>query len=172
MRIIGRALLWFAAALSLALFGATASFWVRTWDGGGDEVDLVVGRELFGYAAAPGRVSVYWDTGFANPETAWRRVPASEMARRGRPDSRRVVPGVEWYHSVMGPTTWRVVIVHPAYVLTAPLVLPAVLACRAARGRRRAMHGHCRQCGYDVRATPDAGGTQLPRCPECGAVVP
>ena len=55
-----------------------------------------------------------------------------------------------------------------------PLLLPLLLTAalpisRAARfttrraRRRRARHGHCPACGYDLRATPG-------RCPECGHV--
>ena len=46
-----------------------------------------------------------------------------------------------------------------ALVVSLPL-LPWLLKLRRRSGRA----GHCRQCGYDLRATPD-------RCPECGAVV-
>jgi hypothetical protein len=47
-----------------------------------------------------------------------------------------------------------------------PLWLPALLltigpAARLLTLRRRSRSGHCRRCGYDLRATPE-------RCPECG----
>lgn len=37
---------------------------------------------------------------------------------------------------------------------------------QARLARRNA--GRCRVCGYDLRATPDADGPLLERCPECG----
>lgn len=40
-------------------------------------------------------------------------------------------------------------------------------ACRRWR-RNRAARGQCPACGYDLRATPDAGGPLMARCPECG----
>jgi hypothetical protein len=41
--------------------------------------------------------------------------------------------------------------------------LPLLAVTLHLRRRRRAAAGHCRSCGYDLRATSD-------RCPECGRV--
>jgi hypothetical protein len=59
---------------------------------------------------------------------------------------------------------------HTLRFLTRSAVVAALLAIFATllhRWQRRAQRlpGHCRSCGYDLRATPD-------RCPECGGPVP
>src|SRR4051794_15929314 len=56
------------------------------------------------------------------------------------------------------------VIVPYWFLLIATLLLPVRWTTTAFRARRRRGAGLCRQCNYDLRATPDC-------CPECGAAV-
>jgi hypothetical protein len=60
------------------------------------------------------------------------------------------------------PTTWAYVVPYWPLVLLASAI-PSVRVITWYAGHRRFLKGRCRQCGYDLRATPE-------RCPECGAV--
>ena len=52
------------------------------------------------------------------------------------------------------------------FILASAAALPGTrLGLWIRQARRRSPRGLCRQCGYDLRATPT-------RCPECGAVPP
>jgi len=57
-------------------------------------------------------------------------------------------------------------------LLAAPL--PLIWTLRQRRRRRLARRlaaGACANCGYDLRATPDAAGARLATCPECGVAA-
>ena len=70
----------------------------------------------------------------------------------------------------------RLVGVIHGYEATVPFWFPMVLTliaplCWLRRWRRQARRvrlGLCLHCGYDLRATPDAAGPRVARCPECG----
>ncbi|HEX4796339.1 MAG TPA: hypothetical protein VH370_21300 [Humisphaera sp.] len=54
----------------------------------------------------------------------------------------------------------------PIWPIAILLAIPsAVSAVRHRRRRRRVRIGHCAECGYDLRETPE-------RCPECGTPAP
>jgi hypothetical protein len=56
-------------------------------------------------------------------------------------------------------------IVFPDWVLIIPtVVFPLAILRRGHRERRSDRLGLCRECGYDLRATPN-------RCPECGMIA-
>ena len=68
---------------------------------------------------------------------------------------------------VRGDTWWPrpsyIAVLCPTWSVIAVLLLPMGLwAGIGWRQRRRVKPGHCANCGYDLRATPD-------KCPECGS---
>jgi hypothetical protein len=65
---------------------------------------------------------------------------------------------IEWAHV---PPMHQIVLVLPLWFLALLFALAPLLAARSRW--RRCSPGTCRNCRYDLRATPD-------RCPECGVV--
>src|SRR4051812_6063692 len=63
--------------------------------------------------------------------------------------------------SASGPPPYRMIVIPLLYPAAMLAVTPATWLAISLRRRRRARSGRCRECGYDLRATPD-------RCPECG----
>ncbi len=75
--------------------------------------------------------------------------------------------GTAWYESRrLSVPLWPLIV--------ATSVLPGLWLYGALRrrGRRyRLARGLCARCGYDLRATAEAGGPLLERCPECGSAA-
>ena len=83
-------------------------------------------------------------------------------------DPRFRLLGFEWHATDSGgggfgamPSWWRECRI-PYWMLALPAGLPTSLKMILIFRRRHRPNGHCPDCGYDLRATPD-------RCPECGA---
>ena len=128
--------------------------------------------------ADEGRVFlVFWQGG--NPSTpifdpgeTYGPHPA-ELWQGLRRSAKRVKPDWEvmGFGTVGGPRynhTLRLVAI-PCWFL-ALLTAGGAVGCAIAvwRQRRRVRAGRCVSCGYDLRATPEAGGKLVERCPECG----
>ena len=62
---------------------------------------------------------------------------------------------------------WRDIGVPHWFLIALAMVMPVT----GWRRRKEVGVGECAVCGYDMRATPQAGGALLDRCPECGAAV-
>jgi hypothetical protein len=75
--------------------------------------------------------------------------------------------GISQGGRVYGLELWQVPLWPVALALG---VQPSIRLVRWLRQGRRRPAGCCQACGYDLRATPEPGGTLLGRCPECGAV--
>jgi hypothetical protein len=156
MRCLGRILLNALTALSLILFAATVAAWARSystcdqiWRGGYLVQSEFGGLYLVPVARGPDYpIRESFDAGKLGViEREW-----GDDVRRFRP-TRLIYP-------LSSSRAW-LVIVADWFAAFAFVAMPAYRLARSFR--HRAPPGHCRRCGYDLRATPD-------RCPESGTI--
>ncbi len=180
------------AVVSLVLCLATAALWIRS-EFRGDEVQyssfgsagtsqsidgVGYARGLFVYAhafyqARRKPVPRMWGPGWH----VFSAVPGGFHAREIRAHGFYFLgfgyAALSWtFNAGTGPVTLtrkdRLLCVPVWFVMLLLALAPVrwlVLKRREIRNRPRHL---CANCGYDLRATPDAGGPLLERCPECG----
>jgi hypothetical protein len=149
----------FLAAASLLLCVGALALWVRSY-----RIVDKVGR--FGpvkavHASSFNGVLTVGLYGTFPEDTMGRSLPFSYYVRdrNGAPFLRDLLRFKAGLHvrsgfGYVGAPDWFV-----ALVLS---MLPLRWAWLHAQANRRASHGHCTECGYDLRASPG-------RCPECGS---
>jgi hypothetical protein len=172
--------------LSLAVFVATLILWIRGhWQC--DQLNWFNEYRGAGIASANSVIMMTFRPGYTGPDampplkTGWRytHYPAQ---RAGQEMVRCQIP-IAKYHRLgwlgfaydpnhlethSGPPK---IVLYSAYrfyfphwaVAAVTAIGPSMWFWRRQRERMRRTLGHCVNCGYDLRATPD-------RCPECGAV--
>jgi hypothetical protein len=155
-----------SASLSRRTAGADraeGSAWFVGWGAG--RVGVARGWNAF---SEPELVRSVWDR-LAADGTGWKAEARPGSRHWGRLDAGAAwgpfrwdsfddaQPGVAYGYRALSLPCWLLAVVAGAW--------PFASGARLIRRRRRVRRpGCCRQCGYDLRATPD-------RCPECGREV-
>jgi hypothetical protein len=154
--------------------------------------DQWVDLQRIGGAWERGRVGIGWaSAGFRGSELESMRALAKEVGPGWKWTRHPLQPSVKFSEAPnsWGPLHWGYADLTdadgtaseryfslPLYLLALlagawPLASAALLIRRRRRARRLASAKCCRQCGYDLRSTPDASGPLLATCPECGAAA-
>jgi hypothetical protein len=175
-----RRLFTFFSVLSLLLCLATIVLWLRSYrvrdmvsfaKAGGNShmaqsilgrvhVQTTFGNSTGGFHYAADRLSpqAIWNGGMS-------RYPVNTEWHFGfvwQSYSRRHMP--LWGNATNLITRHRLIVVPYWSVSVLLAVLPGVWVVGRLRRRDRVEFGHCRQCGYDLRASPE-------RCPECATAI-
>ena len=184
---LGRILSSALILLSLGLFLASAGLWVRScwehdtlsytetvyaWTPSNGDVSYAL--RMFRAESGRGMVGVQfvWQ-GERDADEREVRIERDCQINRGGAALlyevdrfRRATPRAPFEYWTPGVWSKGGAIVLPLWpVVVVSGILPGLRLWRRVRRRISARKGCCRECGYDLRATPD-------RCPECGAAAP
>ncbi len=197
MRPIIRGISWLIKAALLAAALAALALWPQSynhgrsiglsrWTPGPEQVEQV------GFVVAWGNGRIAWFQSREKFAGEWLSSGHDLAAMEAHGWQWRAESGTSWFvtddsHRASGPFRWNSAASGdrgrsyteyyasiPFWLLAAcaapwPTASVALLIRRRARRRRLlARVGCCHHCGYDLRATPQAGHGQLARCPECG----
>jgi len=155
------------AAVSLALCLATVVLWIRgyrIWD----DWDWVASDGHLNIQFASSRGKIAWCVSRDSPNFALaglghiglQPVDLHDLGTRASFDLATFGFFIKITH-YRSLRWWRVAV--PDWFPAALFLLPPIVWTKR-RYRRERHFGHCRQCGYDLRATPE-------RCPECGTAA-
>ncbi len=174
MKNLGRRMFRWLAAMSLLVFVATASLWMRSFfiadfvdysfaNGGVDTTVFDVGENWSWCYVGFHRLQFP-----AQPfGLSWRQDSSDKMSWSwGAVPNQISLPGmhISWGRPISPQNCWIVRISTKFWILLSfSAILPSLWLLRK-RGRNAIDGVRCCDCGYDLRATPD-------RCPECGTVV-
>jgi hypothetical protein len=188
---------WAAKGLLLAVALAALFAWPWSWGHRG-RVELTrwtarttsTERRLIAVGCEEGRFDLQWGT--LRLTNAWLSTAGDEAARHGPGWAWTWEPGsTRWNPLFAADSSWKIfssgawttrsgsseivghAVAFPCWLLALvagawPCASLALFVRRRRRARRLALVGCCRRCGYDLRATPEAGGAMLATCPECG----
>ncbi len=183
------------AAVSLLLCLATAGLWVRSYwrmdtvsrcSGMGDGLReralgcrsalglLVCAHEITQHGGTwrPPRSGRWWFIRFGDdPGTAGaiRREFGSRFTFLGFGYGRKHSI-LQWSNGPSVDDTWSIFLPDWFVILTFAALPTRWVFLKRREIRNRSSH-LCKNCGYDLRATPEAVGPLLDRCPECGMTV-
>jgi hypothetical protein len=175
------------AAVSLLLWVITIIVWVRSEFAYDEFAKLSIDRGTGNYVLPV----IVWDDGrlevllrtehFDKPplgkpplrDHPWRHIPNNSYSHYPHGAQYNGMSNVKWiwfYHpllrdAVVQGTSEYWIVVRLWIIAALTSIAPSVWVWQTKREHGRAAQGFCRQCGYDLRATPD-------RCPECGSIPP